>query len=358
MSSIQITRVPRSQWERTRPDADVSADPLPLPREIYLESTNRCNELCDQCPRTHLGREADRDLSLADAIMITDQLPELERVVLHGLGEPLLNPGLPAIVKHLRERGAYVLFNSNATALSARMGHALIDAGLNELRVSLDGATPETYARVRGVTAKTLPRILRNLRAFTALQAELGDNAPRLSFWFTAMRENLPELPRLVDIALETDVREIYVQRFIYFGAGLATEDQALYHQAREEERALIAATAARCAEHGLTFRATGATTPDDYIGQEDTTAQSASRPWSPCRRPYTLAYITAQGNVFSCCFAPFHPGPAQTRVLGNVFQQPFAEIWNGPRYQAFRAAFASDTPWDQCAGCGSKWSL
>src|SRR5579864_6599873 len=124
---------------------------VPLPRELYLESTNRCNELCDQCPRTHLRREPERDLSLAEVIAITDQLPALDRVVLHGLGEPLLNPQLPAIVAHLRQRGAYVLFNSDATALSERTARALIAADLNELRVSLDGATPETCARVRGV---------------------------------------------------------------------------------------------------------------------------------------------------------------------------------------------------------------
>jgi MoaA/NifB/PqqE/SkfB family radical SAM enzyme len=344
---------PRSQFSAAPGVA--TTETVPAPRELYLESTNRCNELCDQCPRTHLGREADRDLSLDEVIRITKQLPALERVVLHGLGEPLLNPQLPAIVAHLRGRGVYTLFNSNATALSERMGRALIEANLNELRVSLDGARPETYARVRGVNAKALPKIIRNVAAFTRLRDELGASLPRVSYWFTAMRENLPELPRLVEIALETGVREIYVQRLIYFGEGLAREDQALFRRAREEEVAIIAETGRRCAEAGITFAATGSTTPAEYITQG---AEEARRPWGGCQRPRQLAYITATGNVFSCCFAPFHPGPSATRVLGNVFECPFAEIWNGPRYQAFRVAFDSDRPWDQCAGCGSKWSL
>src|SRR5215472_2266479 len=63
--------------------------PLPLPRELYIESTTRCNEFCDQCPRTHLGREADRDITLAEVRGIVEQFPVLDRVVLHGLGEPL-----------------------------------------------------------------------------------------------------------------------------------------------------------------------------------------------------------------------------------------------------------------------------
>ncbi len=329
---------------------------MPLPRELYLETTNRCNELCDQCPRTHLKREPDRDLSLAEVIQITDQLPVLERIVLHGLGEPMLNPELPAIVAHLRRRGAYVLFNSNATALSARLGRALIAADLSELRVSLDGATPQTYARVRGVSERTLPKIIRNLAVFTQLQREMNAPQPRLSFWFTAMRENLPELPNLVDIAMETGVREIYVQRLIYCGVGRAREEQTLFHRAQAEELAIIRETERRCQEHGLDFRATGATSPVEYLGRR--AEEIERRPWAPCERPHKLAYITATGNVFSCCFAPFHPGPASTRILGNVFEQSFGDIWNGPRYRAFRAAFDSDEPWDQCAGCGSKWSL
>jgi MoaA/NifB/PqqE/SkfB family radical SAM enzyme len=349
--------LPASQPDLHRADhAVVPAEPVPLPRELYLESTNRCNELCDQCPRTHLRREPERDLSLAEVVAITDQLPVLDRVVLHGLGEPLLNPELPAIVAHLRGRGAYVLFNSNATALSERTGRALIAAGLDELRVSLDGATPETYARVRGVNTRTLPKIARNLATFTRIQQELGAPNPRLSFWFTAMRENLRELPLLVDIARETGVREIYVQRLIYFGEGLAREEQALFRRAQQDDLAILADTERRCREQGIAFRATGATTPLDYLGK--TPEEIERRPWSPSRRPYSLAYIAATGNVYSCCFAPFHPGPASTRVLGNVFEQPFAAIWNGARYTAFRAAFESDEPWGQCAGCGSKWSL
>jgi radical SAM protein with 4Fe4S-binding SPASM domain len=327
-----------------------------LPRELYIESTTRCNEKCDQCPRTHLGREADRDISLEEVRHIVEQLPALERVVLHGLGEPLLNSELPAIVAYLRSRGAHVLFNSNALLLDESRGRALIAAGLNELRVSVDGARPDTYARIRGVNRKALPLIVRNLRAFEALKRAAGSLTPRTSLWFTAMRANIEELPELVEMAAETGVREVYVQRFIYFGQGLATENQTIFRQARARERELIALADERCRALGITFAATGATTPLTYLARGG--EHSDARPWAGCHRPYALTYITAHGNVYSCCFSPFHPGPRAERQLGNVFEQPFEAIWNGERYRAFRAAFESDSPWPQCASCGSKWSL
>src|SRR5262245_65507827 len=125
MSSRRLFDLGPTSQLHAAPDAALT-EIVPLPRELYLESTNRCNELCDQCPRTHLGREADRDLSLDEVMRITNQLPALERVVLHGLGEPLLNPQLTAIVAHLRGRGAYVLFKLKATAVSDSLARDLI----------------------------------------------------------------------------------------------------------------------------------------------------------------------------------------------------------------------------------------
>lgn len=329
---------------------------LPLPHELYIESTTRCNEFCDQCPRTHLGREADRHITPDEVRGIIEQIPALERVVLHGLGEPLLNAHLPEIITLLRERNVWTLFNTNALLLNEQRGRALITAGLNELRISLDGATPATYARIRGVNQRALPLVIRNLTAFEVIKRDLGIEYPQTSLWFTAMRENFHELPRLVEIAAQTGIREVYVQRFIYFGKGLARAEQALYQQAQEREMALLAEAEARCEAAGIRFTATGATTPANYLAVGS--ADMKQRPWSACQRPYRLAYITAHGNVYSCCFAPFDPGPRSQKVLGNVFEQPFAEIWNGPRYGAFRLAFESDSPWPHCAGCGTRWSL
>lgn len=328
---------------------------LPLPKELYLESTTRCNENCEHCARTHLSRERDRDLSLAEVRQIADQFPVLERVVLHGLGEPLMNRELPAIITYLRARGTHVLFNSNGLLLNEQRGRALIEADLNELRISLDGANPRTYAYIRGVNEKALPRIIKNLAAFAKLKRSLGAERPQTSLWFTAMRENFEELPDLVDLAVQAEIPEVHVQRFTYFGKGLATEDQTLYRRAQEHELALLRNVEERCAAHGIAFTAAGTTTPEAYLrgGRAD-----VARPWAACRRPYTLAYITAHGNVFTCCLAPFNPGPASEKVLGNVFEEPFEEIWNGKRYQSFRGAFESDTPRAQCAGCGSAWSL
>src|SRR5439155_23807404 len=125
----------------------------PLPRSLYIETTSRCNSKCQTCILTFGGREPAEDLTWVRFRHIVDQFPALERVLLHGIGEPLLNRDLPRMVAHLHRRGAIVLFNSNAISLSVARADALIAAGLDELRVSLDASTAASYARVRGADA-------------------------------------------------------------------------------------------------------------------------------------------------------------------------------------------------------------
>lgn len=325
-----------------------------LPRSIYIEPTSRCNEFCQQCPRTLLSREEDRDLSFDDFRRVVDQFPVLERVVLHGLGEPLLNKDLPRMVRYLKDRGTYVLFNSNGVALTLKKGQALIDAGLDEYRLSMDGSSREMYARVRGVDA--FDKIWRNIKAFVTLQREQEASKPAVSLWFTAMRENLPDLPNLIALADESGIREVHLQRLVYFEEGLANSQQSLFRRAEPEELEIVRRGELMCRERGITFSAAGMVTPLESI-----TRDFGARPWMGCRRPYTLTYITSSGNVLSCCFAPFGHRSAreyrEERVLGNVFQQPIEEIWQGERYEAFRRAFESDHPARHCSQCGLNWS-
>jgi len=112
---------------------------------VYLEVTNRCNLLCTTCPRTYEELEPPADMSWDLFTSIVDQVPDLARAVLHGVGEPMLIANLPRMVRYLKDRSVYVLFNTNGTVLSERNGRALIDAGLDELRVSLDASTRESF---------------------------------------------------------------------------------------------------------------------------------------------------------------------------------------------------------------------
>ena len=77
-----------------------------LPRMVFIEVTNRCNLLCETCPRTYFTREPLKSLTFDEFRMVAEQFPEMRRCALHGIGEPLLNRDLPRMIVYLKARGS------------------------------------------------------------------------------------------------------------------------------------------------------------------------------------------------------------------------------------------------------------
>jgi MoaA/NifB/PqqE/SkfB family radical SAM enzyme len=321
---------------------------------LYLETTNRCNLLCTTCPRTYADLEPEADMSWELFTRIVDQVPDIARVVLHGVGEPMLVKDLPRRVRYLKDRGVYVLFNTNGTALTVKKGRALAEAGLDELRISLDAADARTFQLVRGTG--DFDRILRNVRAFTEMQAREGLGHPRVSLWLTGLKETIAQLPAFVRLAHDMGVREVYLQRLVFCEEspfGMATPDQALFARLTEEEAQHLEAAQAEAAKLGVRFNASGATEPGESLVRKDD-----GNPWSLCRRPWTVMYVTANGRALPCCIAPFSQKGYENFTLGDATQQTLQEIWNGGAYREFRADLQSGSPPKCCAGCGLRWSL
>ncbi|HEY1545750.1 MAG TPA: radical SAM protein [Xanthobacteraceae bacterium] len=351
--AVRGTVDPHRYHEAIAANRGVAAEQLPVC--LYLETTNRCNLLCTTCPRTYEELEPPADMSFELFVSIVDQVPGLARAVLHGVGEPMLVKDLPKMVRYLKDRGVYVLFNTNGTVLGERNGRALIAAELDELRVSLDAANAESYSTVRG--KNYFHRILKNVRRFRDLQEREGHAKPRVSAWLTGLRETVEELPAFVRVAAEAGIREVYLQRLVFFdehAIGMATPDQALFERMTREEAHYLEEAAALAHSFGMTFSASGAVSePGMSLRKSDDRS-----PWSLCRRPWSLMYFTANGRALPCCIAPFSQRGYENYTLGDATQQTLREIWNGPAYQAFRAGLLSDAPPKACANCGLRWSL
>ena len=330
-----------------------------LPTQVYIEVTNHCNSLCVSCPLTYnhfLPQEPKHHLGWDNFRQIVDQFPRLDRVILHGIGEPLLNKELPRFVAYLKERSAEVLFNTNAILLDQKRGDALVEAGLDELRVSLDAVTPELYSQLRGVDR--LPQVIQNLKAFVKRHG--GQKQPRVSLWWVAMQSNLSQLPDFVRLAAQIGISEVYLQRLVYFGGGeqLAVNttmkaEQSIYAVLEKQQAKLVNECEELAAELGLEFRASGATTPYESV------LAKGPHPWQGCMRPWVLMYITVNGTALPCCLSPFATQDYNQIILGNVLERPVADVWNAAQYQELRLAVLSDAPapWP-CQHCGVKWSL
>ena len=332
---------------RARPVAEVE------PVCLYLETTNRCNLLCTTCPRTFEALEPPADMSWELFTRIVDQFPRIARVVLHGVGEPMMVPALPRMIRYLKDRGTYVLFNTNGTLLTRRKGRELIDSGLDELRVSLDAAEPKAFKLVRG--RDMFARIVRNVRGFRAMQRELGVERPRVSLWLTGLKETRRPAARFRAAGARHRRRRGLSAAPRLFPRGARAGAPGIGPVRRRRRRG----GPARARGRGARPRARDQLQRlgRDRARQPASTPQDEAQPWSLCRRPWTLMYFTAHGRAIPCCIAPFSMRGYDSFTLGDATQQSLREIWNGPRYQAFRSALverpaaAAPAPVAGCAG-------
>ena len=351
---FQTNQLPQMRRYFEKPDDELTARVQAEPVCLYLETTNRCNLLCTTCPRTFEELEPEADMSWELFTKIVNQFTGVKRVVLHGVGEPMLVKDLPERIHYLKQRNIYVLFNTNGTLLSTSNGERLLDAGLDELRVSLDTADKSVFQMVRG--RDMFDRIVSNLTKFRRRQRERGSELPRVSLWLTGLRETVEQLEAFVRLAQQMDVPEVYLQRLVFFDENpirTRPAESALFARTTSREEDSIRRAEELARSLGIAFSASGATEPGTSIRKH-----REDQPWSLCRRPWTLMYFTATGRALPCCIAPFSMHGYDSFTLGDATQQSLREIWNGDRYVNFRAALMSAEPPRACANCGLRWSL
>src|SRR3954447_5105145 len=264
-------------------------DAPPLPEHLQVEVSGACNLRCRMCLVRYAPAVGRREGAFAyeDFLALVDSLPELRRLTLQGLGEPLLSPHLLDMIRHAAGRGVHVGFNTNSVLLTRGVARALVTAGTGHVHVSLDGASAGTYEDVRHGTGRAprpgqFERVVANLRG---LLAERGDACrPRVVLVFVAMRRNVGELEALVELAADIGVDELWVQNLshVFSDTDPAGRYEAMRRYAEAEAlcadakaaaaaRTAFARASARARERKLKLRL-----PD----LDETAGGSCSWPW------------------------------------------------------------------------------
>ena len=99
---------------------------ISVPYSVQIEPTNRCNQKCIMCPRNEPDYNIPwGDLSLENFKKILEQLPGTTDMLLNGLGEPLINKDLPAMIKYASHQGINVGINSNCALITRELAEKL-----------------------------------------------------------------------------------------------------------------------------------------------------------------------------------------------------------------------------------------
>ncbi len=293
---------------------------LPRPRLVQIEVTNRCDLACRTCTRGKLT--AIGDLPFDRFLRVLDRFDRIDTLWLSGQGEPLLHPELPRMVRACAERGITgTILHTNAMQLRGPMLEELADAGLGELRISVDGGSAEEVEYLRD--GADLRVILENAAAFTA-----RSKTPA-AFYVLLNRKTHASVRLLPELAARAGVRTIYAVETVPF-RDLSREREV--YDRREFQFAGLPAEA-RLRTLAALRRA----------GRAHGVRISVDLKWTRvhCREPMRKIYIDWQGNVTPCCRIHHEV------FVGNLFEDGLDGVWYGPALARWRRALgrASERP-------------
>lgn len=324
----------RSLVPAARSALDYYGEPASMaggPLFLQVEPTILCNLECAFCINPSLPR-ARTSLSLAKFQELLRQVPGVAKISLVGIGESFINKDLWSIIRHAKVYGIEIGTTTNGTFLTDRLLHEILDSGLDWLNFSIDGATKDTYERMR--PGATFEEVLANIKRITA--ALNGRPRPTLAVWFLSNRENIHELPAMVDVVRDLGITSLNTQGVHYWGHP-DWHESAQKANAIDDLVAVLNETRRRASAAGVEFK---------WQNMPDPSAARA------CKWPWRGAYITSDGTVTPCCENGSNPARIN---FGSVFERPFSEIWNSEEYQAFRRELKSTghRP-DICVDCPS----
>lgn len=168
--------------------------------KVYIEPTVACNLDCITCFRNAwdqpIGRMSDETFAgILSGLKAMNPIPD---VYFGGIGEPLFHPRTIEWIRQIKALGVRVELITNGTILVEKKARELIDAGLDILWISLDGATPESYSDVR--LGAELHQVVENVRRFAKMRKGGHFPKPEIGVAFVAMKRNIDELPQVIKL--------------------------------------------------------------------------------------------------------------------------------------------------------------
>ena len=255
--------------------------------EVRYEVTDNCNASCIMCPRDK--HEHGREHGIMDQAKYEKSIDEVAglgatKVVLTGFGEPMLDRRLEKKISYARSKGLSTYIISNGSALNSKRARTLLEAGLDEMRISFYGMRTETYNAV--MQGLDFDRTMKGLLEFLKLRDEMGAKT-KIQISYLELPENKGDEVAFREF-WEPKVDAIEIWKPHNFGDG---------RDYRDRDPAL---------EHKTT-----------------------------CGRPENgPLQIQWNGEVIPCCY-----DYNNQIILGNAFETPVLEILNGAKYRLLRYA-------------------
>jgi radical SAM protein with 4Fe4S-binding SPASM domain len=271
-----------------------------LPVEYIVETTAKCNLYCPMCPReTHKQPKADMSVEVFERL-VRESGSTAEHMMLIGLGEPFMDPQIFERIEFCHRHSISTLLSTNGTFLDERLAERVLASPLEQITLSFDGSTKESFEFYR--KGAKFEKVRANFVRFAEMKHARGSKL-QVVVQMVRMERNAGE-----------------VGEFVRFWRGVAGVDQV---RIKEDETNMLRPEAGHAAEDWKH--------PCHYL-------------W---RGPM---YVKQNGDIYPCCQSYMLDGAP----LGNIAEQPLESIWNSAEMQRMRRAHTSGhaAEIDICARC------
>lgn len=294
------------------------------PYMLQIEPTSLCNLACPLCPagNNELTRER-RHMTFNEFKGIIDDMEDyLLFLVMWDWGEPLLNPELPAMIRYASERNIKTVTSTNAHFIyNESYLLDLLSSGLTTLIVAIDSLSEEKYEVYR--KKGNLNKALECLKNLVALKKKCGSGT-LIDLRMVIMKQNEHETVQMQKEAEHIGV-DLFTIKTLNPSCGILGLDGDMIPENPEYRRY-------------------------EYVPG---TYQRIREP-CVCNRVWEISNIFSNGDVVPCCYD--YNSEMKT---GNIHNQKFSEIWNGPAYRDLRRiVFTDKDSIPKCQACGINYKL
>lgn len=332
--------------------------------KVYVEPTNKCNLACSMCMhRTWDEPQGEMNWEVFTSILDSlKSLAEIPAIFFGGLGEPLSHPHIIRMISEVKAQQAKVELITNGTLLDEDCAQQLVDIGLDRIWISIDGATPESYADIR--LGAGLKEVVNNVKTLKRLRPGGHFPKPEIGIVFVAMKRNIADLPAVIKLGRKIGARQFLVTNVLPYS--VETQGEMLYQRSLRNITFMPSIWFPKLNMPKMQI--------DEYVRQSFFEALN-----SGCNVTFTghnlggtndvCTFIESgsitvawDGNVSPCPplshnhLSYLHKKTHISRryILGNITECDLFDLWNNSEYVAYRQrvqqfAFA---PCCACGGC------
>ena len=289
-----------------------------FPFSISIEPTTSCNLRCPECPSGLSSFSRPTGMMQQTTFRkIIDELHEyLVYLLLYFQGEPYLNPGFFETVNYAHSKKIYTATSTNGHYLTEESAIQTVKSRLDRIIISMDGTDQHTYEKYR--IGGKLENVISGIENLVAARKGLRKKTPFIIIQFILFQHNIHQMKEAKSLARKLGVDKIEFKTAQVYNFEKGSElipNQQKYSRYRQ---------------NGIS----GYSIKSNFLNK--------------CWKMWHSCVMTWNGDIVPCCF-----DKDAKYTMGNIHNQTFTDIWNGPNYLDFRSRlFENRKEIDICKNC------